>query len=83
MTQLKVGIAGYGIVGKRRRVCIDRNPNLNLIAVCDRQFDGRGSFPNGVLYFENYKELLEENIDVLFVCMSNEIAPEVTIAGLM
>ena len=49
--KLRVGIAGYGVVGKRRKDCIDKNPNTQLIAVCDRNFDGSGIIDNGVQYF--------------------------------
>jgi len=79
---LRVGIAGYGVVGKRRREFIDRHPGLRTIAVCDRTFGGRGSLEDGAAYFPSYQELLEQDIDVLFVCMTNDVAPEATIAGL-
>lgn len=79
---LKVGIAGYGIVGKRRRSCIDRHPRMKLTAVCDRNISFDGSEHNGVSKFNSYKHLIEEDIDVLIVCLTNDIAPEVTIAGL-
>jgi predicted dehydrogenase len=82
MTKLKVGIAGYGIVGKRRRACIDRNQHMELVAVCDRSFDGNGTFLEGVRYYTDYRNLLNEKLDVLIVCLTNEVAPEVTIAGL-
>ena len=82
MTKLKVGISGYGIVGKRRRACVDRNPHMELVAVCDRSFDGNGTFPEGVRYYTDYRNLLNEKLDVLIVCLTNEVAPEVTIAGL-
>lgn len=82
MTQLKVGIAGYGIVGKRRRACVDRNPHMKLVAVCDRVFDAEGTFPDGVRFYPDYRRLLAEGLDVLIVCLTNDIAPEVTIAGL-
>jgi predicted dehydrogenase len=82
MTPLKVGIAGYGIVGNRRRACVDRNPHMELVAVCDRSFDGNGTFPEGVRYNTDYRNLLKEKLDVLIVCLTNEVAPEVTIAGL-
>lgn len=82
MTKLRVGIAGYGVVGKRRHTCVDRNPNMELVAVCDRAFDGNGVLPNGVRYYPDYHSLLHEKLDVLIVCLTNEIAPEVTIAGL-
>ena len=82
MSELKVGIAGYGVVGKRRRACIDRHPHMQVVAVCDRAFEGEGEYPDGVRYYSDYKQLLNERLDVLIVCLTNEIAPEVTIAGL-
>ncbi|KAA3633454.1 MAG: gfo/Idh/MocA family oxidoreductase [Proteobacteria bacterium] len=82
MKTLRVGIAGYGVVGKRRHACIDRHPDLRLVAVCDRKFDGDGTMASDVRYYTNYHKLLEEDIDVLVVCLTNDIAPEVTIAGL-
>lgn len=82
MGVLRVGIAGYGVVGKRRRTCVDRNPHMHLMAVCDRAFSGEGSLPDGVRHYRDYRRLLAEELDVLIVCLTNEIAPEVTIAGL-
>lgn len=79
---LKVGIAGYGVVGKRRRHFIDLNPHLKTVAVCDRTFPFGGRFEDGVKFVTNYKDLLMEDLDVLFVCLTNDIAAEVTIAGL-
>ncbi len=79
---LKVGIAGYGVVGKRRGDCIQRHPNLKLIAVCDRVFTSDGVLPNGVSHFRTYQQLLEQDLDVLIVCMTNDIAAEATKAGL-
>ena len=79
---MKVGIAGYGIVGKRRRACVEINPHMQLVAVCDRNFDIAGSFDDGVRYYPDYLSLLSESLDVLIVCMTNDIAPEVTMAGL-
>ena len=82
MNKLKVGIAGYGIVGKRRRECVDRHPDMEMIAVCDQLFADDGLMEDGILTYHNYKKLLEEKLDVLIVCLTNDISPEVTIAGL-
>ena len=82
MSYLKVGIAGFGVVGKRRKDCIDRHPHLHVVAVCDQNFDGEGVFPDGIRYHQDYRRLLTEDLDVLIVCMTNDIAAEVTIAGL-
>lgn len=82
MKQLRVGIAGYGVVGKRRRDCVAANPNLRVVAVCDRSFDSEGTLPDGTRHYQNQQRLLTEALDVLIVCMTNDIAAEVTIAGL-
>lgn len=79
---VRIGIAGYGIVGKRRRHFIDLHPGLELVAVCDQHFSGRGRLGDGVRYASNYKDLLEEPLDALFVCLPNYLAAEATIAGL-
>lgn len=80
--KLKIGIAGYGVVGTRRRHHIDRHPQLKTIAVCDRKFDQGGMLEGGVRYHQSYQALLEEDLDALFVCMSNDMAAVVTIASL-
>ena len=80
--KLKVGIAGYGVVGKRRHDCVEKNPNLELIAVCDQVFPEDVSIVNGIKSYKLYKQLLSEDLDILIVCLTNDIAPEVTIAGL-
>lgn len=80
--QLRVGIAGYGVVGKHRRYFIDQHPNLRTIAVCDKKFPKAKVMRDGMRCFSNYKQLLKENLDVLFVSLPNYLASEVTIAGL-
>ena len=82
ITKLKVGIAGYGIVGKRRRICVDQNSDMELVAVCDRTFSDDGVFSDGVKFYRDYKDLLLETLDVLIVCLTNDISPYVTIEAL-
>jgi len=80
--ELRVGIAGYGVVGKRRRRFIDQHPNLRTIALCDQNFDEPARMSDGVRCFPHYEQLLEEPLDVLFVSLPNYMAADVTIAGL-
>jgi len=79
---LKVGIAGYGVVGRRRRQFIDIHPRLGTVAVCDQNYEAPGTLIDGVRAYSTYRQLLEEPLDVLFVCLPNYLAAEVTIAGL-
>ena len=78
----KVGIAGYGVVGKKRRDCVERHPDLKIVAVCDQNFNDGFTSKDEIKYHQTYHQLLLEKIDILFVCLTNDIAPEVTIAGL-
>ena len=94
--KLRVGIAGYGVVGKRRFEIIKTHPQLTTVAVCDRHFkddawptsdktgilNGEGALTEGINYYHDYRELLQEDLDILFVCLTNDIAAKVTIAGL-
>ena len=82
MDKLKVGIAGYGAVGKRRRECVDAHLNMEILAVCDQVFS-ENTVVDGVHYYKDYNYLLkEEDLDILIVCVTNDIAAEVTVAGL-
>jgi hypothetical protein len=78
---LKVEIAGYGVVGKRRRSVIDPHLALETAAVSDRTLDGDGAFDDGVRYDDDPK-IQEEGLDVLFICMTNDISPDAPIGGL-
>ena len=80
--KLKVGIAGYGVVGKRRRHFIDLHSDLETVAVCDVNFKKSEILSDGIKAFSHYQELLNEPLDVLFVSLPNYLAAEVTIAGL-
>jgi len=79
---LAVGIAGYGVVGKRRRQFIDQHPRLKTIAVCDKNFAKPGIISDGVRCYTDYLQLLKEPLDILFVSLPSYLAARVTIAGL-
>lgn len=82
MSILKVGIAGIGVVGRRRKDCVARHPKLEVVAGCDRYFEQDGEVWEGIRIYRDYRKLLEEDLDILIVCLTNDLAMEVTIAGL-
>ncbi|ABJ75756.1 Gfo/Idh/MocA family protein [Leptospira borgpetersenii] len=83
MKKLKVGIAGYGVVGKRRHQYIKQNPNLMVTAICDKSLqDERNAFDNLNIY-QKFQDLIQkEELDILLVCLTNDVAAEATILGL-
>lgn len=78
----RVGIAGFGIVGKRRCEYIQKNNFLKLIAVCDSNQDQFKDLNDDIKKHTNYNDLLNEKLDIIFICLTNDIAPEVTIKSL-
>ena len=82
MIQLKVGIAGFGVVGKRRKECLDLHSEIKVVGVCDRSFTTAETLDDGTPCYMDYLDLLQNDLDVLVVCITNDIAPEVTITGL-
>jgi len=79
--RLKVGIAGYGVVGKRRHIFIDKNPLFQTVAVSDTKLE-TGYLDNGQKAFSSTEEMLDEDLDVLFVSLPNFLAPSITVKGL-
>jgi predicted dehydrogenase len=80
--KLKVGIAGYGTVGKVRHKYSDLHHKLQVVAVCDQSFARPETMANGVRCYPDFQQLLVEPLDILFVCLPNFLAPNATIAGL-
>ncbi|MEK9941945.1 MAG: Gfo/Idh/MocA family oxidoreductase [Gammaproteobacteria bacterium] len=80
--EIRVGIAGYGVVGQRRRTCVDSLPNAKLVAVCDQKFGNARELDKSIKCFTGYEELLAQELDAVIVCMPNDIAPKVTNASL-
>jgi len=50
--------------------------------VSDITFSEPGVWPDGVAYCTSWEAMLERPLDVLFVCVPNDVAPTVTITGL-
>ena len=82
MIKLKIGIAGYGIVGKRRHQFISEHPNLKVVAICDQTIKNNYTNEQGVVCYTKVEELLNCKLDILFVCLTNNVAASTTITGL-
>jgi len=79
---LRIGIAGYGVVGRRRHAVLETDDRFRVVALCDQTFDEVAGSEDGLLRFTDYRRLLREPLDALLVCLTNDMAAEVTLAGL-
>jgi predicted dehydrogenase len=82
MEKKRIGIVGYGVVGKRRRHFIDQHPSLLTVGVSDTTFAFSEGEVDGVRAFRDHEALLNMDLDAIFVSVPNYVAPEITIAGL-
>lgn len=77
MIPLKVGIVGYGKVGKIRHECINNNPYSEVIGICD--IDENVLNNSSVVYYTDYNKLLDACPDMIFVCTYNRDIPKISI----
>ena len=86
MSRLRTAIAGYGVVGRRRRDCLKWDKRYELVAIADKDIfsmDSTSYFDEKqILVFDDVKELFQLEFDVLFVCLPNYLASELTMLGL-
>ena len=82
MKKIKVGIVGYGIVGKRRMNCITEKGYAKVVAVCDKNLSDGFLDSTNVKTFNDFNKIIEEDIDAVIVCMPNNLAHIVTMAAL-
>jgi len=74
---LKVGIAGYGDVGKKRKKILDSISGIKIVAISDNNQKHRIQSKE-IKFFNNYKKIFNENLDILFVSLPNKYAADAT-----
>ena len=80
--ELRVGIAGYGVVGKHRHHCIKKIPFAKVMAISEKNLSDEQLQSNHFIYLNDYKKIYTHNCDVLFVCLTNDVAADAVIKGL-
>lgn len=76
---LKVGIAGYGKLGKLRETYINNSGYASVVAVYDINAP---QLDNDVIVCASYEELLGQNLDAVFVCAYNDVLADFTVQAL-
>ena len=78
----KVGIAGYGVVGKRRHAALEEIHDFKITSVSDITFNDENK-PLHLNYYHDYRDLIKnEDLDILFVSLPNNHAANATLLGL-
>ena len=80
-SEIRVGIAGYGKVGKIRKKILDKISGLSVVAISDKVIK-RNEKNKKIKFFDNYKKLLKENLDVVFISLPNKFASDASIIAI-
>ena len=79
---LKIGIAGFGKMGQIRADEILKNKNTQLVAIFEQYGEISNDKYKDFIYCKTYDDLLEQNLDAIFICAFNNVAAEYTIKAL-
>jgi predicted dehydrogenase len=78
----KVGIIGFGRIGRRRAEIVNAHPRLELTAIADPHIrDAAVSFP-GCRWYESAEILLQQNLDAVFVCTPVSLTADLAVRAL-
>ena len=80
--KLKVGIAGFGATGKRRYNVLHSHPDVEVSAICDNDHKALENVDSDIKIFSSHSQMLKIPLDIIFVCLPNYLAPEITIKSL-
>ena len=76
---MRVGIAGYGVVGKTRHISIEKNTSFQIIAVSESNAETQKDIPAGIEIFDTYQDLIAgAELDIIFISLPNKFASEAT-----
>lgn len=76
---LKIGIIGYGVVGKKRYSILKKYKQLKVVAASDINIGSLSDLPKTVEKFSEYKELLKHcACDIVFISVPNRFAADAT-----
>ncbi len=77
----KAAIVGYGYMGEIRQRVIEQTPPLDLAGI----FDTNNSITRhieGIKKYESFAELINDDIDIVFVCTPNAYSPQICIESM-
>ena len=79
----RVGIIGFGRIGRRRADLVNAHPNLELAAVADPNVEAsRDLFPSCARYRDAADLLREPDLQAVFVCTPNAVTTDLVIRSL-
>jgi len=80
---LRVGIAGFGAVGKIRFEILIQNKEIEIVSVSDQNIESRLDLQPNIRTYKDFEEMISnETLDVLFIALPNYLAAKATTLAL-
>lgn len=78
---IKIGIVGYGKIGKLRKNVIEESGKGRVVALCDPLADFNG-LENRYAVTRDFEEFLRQDINTVFIASPNNVTSELCVASL-
>ena len=78
----RVGIIGFGRIGRRRAELVNAHPGLELAAVADSHVQDAAATSPSCTWYRSGADLLRENLDAVFVCTPCAITADLVVDAL-
>jgi len=80
---LRIGIAGFGAVGKIRFEILIQNKEIEIVSVSDQNIESRLGLQQNIRTYKDFEEMISnETLDVLFIALPNYLAAKATTLAL-
>jgi len=74
---MRVGIAGYGVVGKTRHASIQKNTSYKVVAISEANTQVQSDIPSDIDIFDDYRDLISQaELDIIFISLPNKFASD-------
>lgn len=77
---IKVGIAGFGKIGKLRYNILKDHPHFEVIGLLDKNLNS--PTPKTIKRVSSFSDLIELKIDAVFICAFNDVLADFTIQAI-
>ena len=77
---IRVGIAGFGKIGQLRFQTLSQHEGYNVVSILEKNEDA--AIPKGIHRARSYSELLNHDLDAVFICAFNDVLADYTIEAI-
>ena len=82
MAEIRVGVIGFGYMGKLHAEAFASIPGTRVAAIAEPHPRVESAMPSGARHHHDYRELLASNLDAVSVCVPTHLHFQITLEAL-